>query len=198
MAGLAGVAGLTDGSGDEAWFNQPKGVAAAEDGTLYVADTGNAILRKILGDGTVATLAITPAATVPVFTVQPGDRSVVAAASATFQVTCSGTPAPTYRWQRQAAGAGAWSDLADGGSYSGTGTATLGVGGATTAMSGDRFRCVATNSAGTATSNSAALTVSAASSGGSNSGGGGGALGLGFVVALIALASLRRRSGTRG
>src|SRR5207245_915075 len=54
---------------------------------------------------------------------------------------------------------GAWSNLSNGGSYSGVATATLTVSSSTTAMSGDQFRCVGSNSFGTATTDPAVLIV---------------------------------------
>ena len=64
IAGLPGVAGLKDGTGTEAWFNQPKGLAVDGGGNLYVADTGNATLRKITPAGVVTTVALSQAAAV--------------------------------------------------------------------------------------------------------------------------------------
>ena len=58
FAGLPGIAGLMDGSGSNAWFNQPKNVAIDAAGNLFVADTGNAALRKITSSGSVTTLAL--------------------------------------------------------------------------------------------------------------------------------------------
>ena len=57
LAGTAGVAGLQDGSGSAALFNQPNGVAVDGAGNVYVADTGNGVIRKITAAGTVSTLA---------------------------------------------------------------------------------------------------------------------------------------------
>jgi len=51
-----GVTGLTDGTGDKARFNHPQDVAVAADGTIFVADTLNHVIRKIAKDGTVTTL----------------------------------------------------------------------------------------------------------------------------------------------
>ncbi len=60
IAGLPGIAGLKDGTGSAAWFNQPRDVALDAAGNLYVADTGNAAVRKlVLATGAVTTLAIT-------------------------------------------------------------------------------------------------------------------------------------------
>ncbi len=59
FAGLPGVAGLKDGTGSEAWFNKPRDIALDGTGNLYVADTGNAALRKITPAGVVTTLTLT-------------------------------------------------------------------------------------------------------------------------------------------
>jgi sugar lactone lactonase YvrE len=51
-----GVLGLADGAGSEARFNYPTDVAVADDGTIYVADTLNHVIRKIDKNGRVTTL----------------------------------------------------------------------------------------------------------------------------------------------
>lgn len=56
LAGLPGIAGLKDGVGTDAWFNQPLDVRLSAQGILYVADTGNAIIRRVSLDGMVSTL----------------------------------------------------------------------------------------------------------------------------------------------
>ena len=66
VAGLPGIAGHKDGSGIEAWFNQPRDVAVSSNGFLYVADTGNASIRRIDQTGAVTTGALaTPPVTNP-------------------------------------------------------------------------------------------------------------------------------------
>jgi len=65
FAGLAGIAGLRDGTGSDAWFNQPKGLTVDTAGNVYVADTGNASIRKITAAGVVTTLVVTPTTTTP-------------------------------------------------------------------------------------------------------------------------------------
>ena len=67
IAGLPGIAGLRDGTGTEAWFNQPRDLSLSPSGILYVADTGNASIRRIAPDASVTTLALTalPAASDP-------------------------------------------------------------------------------------------------------------------------------------
>ncbi len=58
IAGLLRTTGQKDGTGREVWFNQPRALAAVGN-TITIADTGNAILRRMTGDGTVTALALT-------------------------------------------------------------------------------------------------------------------------------------------
>lgn len=58
MAGLAGIAGWRNGSGADAWFNQPRAIAIGANGELFVADTGNGTIRKITATGIVSTLTL--------------------------------------------------------------------------------------------------------------------------------------------
>jgi hypothetical protein len=48
IAGLAYQYGSADGTNSDARFNMPEGLAAESDGTVYVADTGNSTIRKIV------------------------------------------------------------------------------------------------------------------------------------------------------
>jgi sugar lactone lactonase YvrE len=57
LAGSAGTAGSEDGRGSSARFNSPRGLVAAPDGSLYVADSGNHTIRRIAPDGSVTTVA---------------------------------------------------------------------------------------------------------------------------------------------
>ena len=107
---------------------------------------------------------VSAAATIaPAITTQPTSKSVTTGATATFTAAASGTPAPTLQWQRNPLGTGTWSNLSNNTTYGGSTTTSLTV---VTAigMSTDTFRCLATNSVSTATSNAATLTVSAATS----------------------------------
>lgn len=55
LAGLAGVAGSADGDGAAARFNYPTDVTVYPDGTAYVADMRNHLIREITPAGRVAT-----------------------------------------------------------------------------------------------------------------------------------------------
>ncbi|HNC23579.1 MAG TPA: hypothetical protein PLU52_05170 [Opitutaceae bacterium] len=57
VAGSPGVAGYADGQGTAARFNGPRGLTVDAGGNLYVADSGNHVIRKVAPDGTVTTLA---------------------------------------------------------------------------------------------------------------------------------------------
>ena len=60
LAGTPGVHGAADGTGGNAEFNYPGGIAVDFHGTVYVSDTDNATIRKISSSGVVTTLAGTP------------------------------------------------------------------------------------------------------------------------------------------
>jgi hypothetical protein len=57
FAGQLGVAGALDGTGTNAQFNAPSGLAFDLNGNLLVADAGNATLRRISPTGAVTTIA---------------------------------------------------------------------------------------------------------------------------------------------
>ena len=57
LAGRAGAVGVDDGMGEEARFQHPRGIAVDRNGMIYVADTGNQVIRRITPLGRVTTLA---------------------------------------------------------------------------------------------------------------------------------------------
>ena len=84
----------------------------------------------------------------PYINTQPANQTVTAGQTATFSIVVAGTPPLTYQWQKNGA------DISGATASSYTTPVT------TAADSGEMFRAVVSNSAGSVTSNSAALTVS--------------------------------------
>jgi hypothetical protein len=96
----------------------------------------------------------------PTFSAQAASRTIVDGNSISFAVTAAGVPLPTYQWQLSTDGGSDWANLSNSGLYSGATMNTLTITGATTAMSGYRYRCLASNwVARNVASNAAALTV---------------------------------------
>jgi glucose/arabinose dehydrogenase len=111
-------------------------IQTADDGTLWYLERGNGSVFQIsAGDGT------------PRITVQPADQTVSVGQAATFSVSATGTAPLQFQWQR------------NGGNISGATSSSFTLASPTLADDGAMFRCVVTNSIGSATSNSATLHV---------------------------------------
>jgi sugar lactone lactonase YvrE len=152
------------------------GVPSASTYTLTVTNTGyspassNYSTATSLDDGTNsgniwgANFTLIPALGPPVITVQPESQSVTVGGNATFSIAATGQLPLAYQWQFQPSGSPTWSNLSDGGTYSGSTTEILtiiqpGI----TNMNGEPFRCVVTNASGSATSSPpAVLTINVA------------------------------------
>jgi len=107
------------------------------------------------GGGTVGWVAeslLSPVCTAPAITAHPQAQDVCIGGTAIFGVGASGSEPLSHQWQKDRA------DLSEGGHYSGVTSATLTVSSADGDDAAD-YRCVVTNSCGSATSNEAALTV---------------------------------------
>lgn len=57
FAGVAGQPGLVNGCGSEVRLNLPRGLVVDLNGVIYVADTGNRVIRAVTSEGKVTTLA---------------------------------------------------------------------------------------------------------------------------------------------
>ncbi len=86
-------------------------------------------------------------ATAPAIAAQPQALSVIAGQTATFAVTASGSPTPSYQWRR------------NGSAISGATAASYTTSATTAADSGAQFTVVVSNRAGSVTSAAATLTV---------------------------------------
>jgi hypothetical protein len=95
---------------------------------------------------------------VPTITSHPTGVTVAPGQNAQFAVMATGA-STTVRWQRSTDGGTSWTDLSNSPPYSGVTTTTLLITGATLALNGSRYRAVAINAAGSATSNAAVLAV---------------------------------------
>jgi hypothetical protein len=117
-------------------------------GEIYLLSKSDGTIRRVVG--------LTAS---PVFEIQPHDATVRKNRNAIFGSLAFGAPMPTFKWQRAEAGSSTFVDLVDNQTYAGTSSPILVVRDVKTAMSGDQFRLVATNEAGTETSSAATLTV---------------------------------------
>ncbi|MBC7939696.1 MAG: hypothetical protein H7Z19_08030, partial [Chitinophagaceae bacterium] len=91
-----------------------------------------------------------PAALPPLITQQPADLGVASGQPASFTVAATGTAPLAFQWQRNG------TDIA------GANTATYAIATTASTDTGAVFRAVVSNTAGTATSNNATLTVTTA------------------------------------
>jgi glucose/arabinose dehydrogenase len=118
-------------------ISSPVDLKLGSDAALYYLERGTGSVKRIQPSGS----------TPPQITQQPANRTVPVGGTATFTVAASGSAPLSYQWHRNNADiAGATSP-----SYT-TPPAAL-------ADNGTTYRCVVTNSFGTATSNAAVLTV---------------------------------------
>ena len=117
-------------------------------GTTYTA-TSNSVLLTV--------------DSAPAISIQPLPASAVAGGTASFSVTATGYPTPTYQWKYSSNGGTSWNNF---GAGTGTTSASMTTDALPAALNGWLFEVVATNSYGgntyTATSTSALLTVDSA------------------------------------
>jgi kumamolisin len=116
---------------------------------IGVPDVAN--LLQALGG---SNITITP----PSIVTPPANANVTAGQNASFTVAATGAGTLAYQWQILASSS-TWSNLTNNTTYSGATTTALTVNATTVAMSGAKFLCVVTNSAGSISSAAATLTV---------------------------------------
>jgi hypothetical protein len=150
---------LTDGG---AFSGSATSTLTVATSTTFNKDEFLCVVSNATGTATSNSALLMVNETTPVLTTQPADRSVSSGTSVPLSVAAAGAPAAYgyfyYQWQRLAASGGSWTDLTDGGAYTGSTTASFRVV-SSLAMNGDQFRCVVGNTAGSVTSTVATLTV---------------------------------------
>ena len=153
------------------WFSSTDGVtftaiagatsASFSTGATTLAQNGThyrVVVSNGLGSVTssAATLTVSPAVVAPAIVAQPADQAVVAPASATFNVTATGTSL-SYDWQVSTDGGTTFTDV-----VGAPDTPNLPIANSAVGQSGQRYRVRVSNPAGSVTSNPALLTVTAA------------------------------------
>lgn len=93
----------------------------------------------------------------PTITDQPDNLSVTEGDPAVFSVAATGTGTLTYQWQED--DGGGFSNIANGGAYSGATTDELTIDPTTSGLDGYDYRCVVTDDDGSTNSAAATLTV---------------------------------------
>jgi photosystem II stability/assembly factor-like uncharacterized protein len=102
-----------------------------------------------------ALLTVTPAPAAPVFTLSPVSATAAIGGSVTFSASASGQPTPSYQWQISTDGGASFTNI------NGATAQSYSVGSAASSLDGSRYRAVASNASGNATSSAASLTVMA-------------------------------------
>ena len=142
------------------WQQGTTNIAGAVSASYTIVGTSSANNEssfQVIVTNAVGTVTSNPATltvdTPPEIMAQPTSQTVASGRTATFTVSATGNPAPTYQWQIASTGA----------SIAGAIAATYTTPPTTTANSGSKFQVVVTNSVGSQTSSVAMLTVNSGS-----------------------------------
>ena len=146
-------------NGGSTWTNVGTNNPSYTTAATVISDNGaqfHCVVTNSAGNPTsnAATMTVNPAP--PVITVHPVNKTVTVGQTATFTVTATGSGL-SYQWQRSNNGGSTWTNV-------GTNSASYTTAATVTSDNGAQFHCVVTNSAGSATSNAATLTVNPAAS----------------------------------
>jgi hypothetical protein len=144
--------------GGSTWFNIAGATSPSfTTGPLTAFENGwqvRAVFTNYLGTATSngATVTVLPAVA-PVITTQPISQTVPSGQAVTFSAAASGNPTPTVQWQLSLNGGSSWGNVA------GLTSPSFTTGPLTAFENGWEVRAVFTNSAGSATSNAATMSV---------------------------------------
>jgi glucose/arabinose dehydrogenase len=119
------------------------------DGALYGLSRGPG---AVAGAGVVVRIGYT-GSDAPVISSDPRSQTATLGQRVTFDVTASGAPPLSYKWQRKSVGAASFTDIA------GATASSYTIDAVTAADDGAQFRCVVSNGSGSDTSAAATLTV---------------------------------------
>jgi hypothetical protein len=127
---------------------------------LEFANAGDyvVVVTNVNGSTTSAPATLTVLDPAALITEQPADATNFIRQTATFTVTAEGLPPLYYQWRAGAHGDGVYTNLTDGGQFSGTGGALLTISNVFSGNAGD-YLVVVSNSYNLVTSSVAALTV---------------------------------------
>ena len=146
----------TNGTLSYQWYKDGQIVSGANSATLTIpsvsaSDAGNYTVKVTNSYSTItsatAALAVNNG-TAPVITGQPQGQTINVGDSITLTAAATGTPAPTFQWQK------------NGSNIAGANASSLSIANAQTSDSGS-YAVVASNTAGSATSSAATITVNA-------------------------------------
>ncbi|TYB78872.1 GEVED domain-containing protein [Bizionia myxarmorum] len=145
------------------WQTTATGTSTANNatGTFNATATGTYYVRTFLtatscwANGTASYAVVINSA--PTISSQPTNASRVIPATATFSVTASGTPNPTYQWQVSTNGGGTWANVSGG---TGATSNSYTTGATSAPMNNNQYRCVVTNTCGSINSNAGILSLS--------------------------------------
>ena len=148
--------GIVSGGGSGGWSSENPAIATVDaSGNVTAMAAGTTNIKYSITNGCGGTASASESITVneaPSITTQPSPQTVTyGAASVSYSVAATGTPAPTYQWQ-----------VDDGSGFvdlTGETSATLSVAHPTVAMSGYHYHVIATNSCSSVTSDNVSLTV---------------------------------------
>ena len=126
-------------------LNNEFGVAVDGAGDVYVADYENDRVQE---------WKVGPSGA-PLVTIDPQSQTVTGGGNVTFSADAIAKPFPTEQWQQSTDGGSTWSDIA------GATSVTYSIPGVPLSENGLEFRAVLTNSAGSAMTDAATLTVTA-------------------------------------
>jgi hypothetical protein len=127
-------------------------------GSSYYCEVTGSVGGCVIAKSEKATLTVIQEVSVT----DPHDQNIADGANAIFSVVASGEPEYSYQWQEKV-GAGTWTNISNGGKYSGATTETLLITKANTTFDGNQYRCLVNSSgaicSSNATSGAATLTI---------------------------------------